>query len=125
MREKITLYRNTIQQLGGKATDDCLGNSFCLLRVNCNGHLLKFLLEEDNVCEIDLIPEKVMGLNILVRDDIKDINYEGEPSPDAPRICIVDSGITYGHPLLENAVKDVRAFGERLDNGVDENGMVL
>lgn len=122
MREKVNLFRDKIQQLGGRVTDDCLGNSFCLLRVNCNGKALKRLLEEDSVSEIDLIPEKVIELRSFVRKEAKDFNCEGKPPEDAPGICIVDSGITYGHPLMKNATKEVMAFGEDLDDGIDENG---
>lgn len=122
MNRKIETYKGKIQELGGRVTDDCLGNSFCLLRVNCNGVILKKLLEEDNVCEIDLIPEKVIGLHSLIRREAKDLNIGGKLPEDAPKVCIVDSGIAYGHPLLENATKDVKAFGQELLDGIDENG---
>ncbi|MDD4055752.1 MAG: S8 family peptidase, partial [Bacteroides sp.] len=122
MNNKIETYKNYINELGGRVTDDCLGNSFCLLRVNCNGTILKKLLEEDNVCEIDLIPEKIIELYSLIRKEAKDFNIGSKPPEDAPKICIIDSGISYGHPLLENAAIDTKAFGHGLIDGIDENG---
>jgi len=105
----------------GKITDDYLGETLHFLRMQLNGEALKILLDEERVCQIDLPPELFGSFYQKVNIDIDDIEIE-EPQMDSPFICVIDSGIMPGHPLIKNCLSDYRSFRDDLENGIDANG---
>lgn len=121
-RDKIKEIRSFITENQGRVTDDYLGSSLCVLRANVTGKLLNELLELDMIRVIDLppqptfIPRDYTGFSIESLPDIQ------QPSPDSPSICIIDSGIMQGHPLLGPAIGDSACFPAELGDTSDVEG---
>ncbi|MBI2375643.1 MAG: S8 family peptidase, partial [Deltaproteobacteria bacterium] len=90
---------------GGRIVDRAVGRAFTAFRTRMRGQALDDLLEyRDDVAWIDLPPRPVVGVparHTLKLTDLPDIP---SPEPTAPALCVVDSGIVEGHPLLEPAV---------------------
>jgi subtilisin family serine protease len=89
----------------GRVVDRALEPTFSALRVRLRGQALNQMLDyRDDIALADLPPDarvivpEALSLRI---DDVPDI--EG-PSASAPAVCLVDSGILEGHPLLEPAI---------------------
>jgi hypothetical protein len=90
---------------GGNIVDQAVEPTFTALRVRLGGQALNGLLDyRDDIALVDLPPMAhvlVPEIMSLTLDDIADV-----PVPDstAPALCVVDSGILEGHPLLEAAI---------------------
>jgi len=90
---------------GGTIVDRAIEPTFTALRVRLGGQALEGLLDyRDDIALVDLPPAAhllVPEILSLTLDDIFDV-----PAPEAtePVVCIVDSGILEGHPLLESAI---------------------
>ncbi|MFW5889720.1 MAG: S8 family peptidase [Bacillota bacterium] len=105
----------------GRITDDYLGDSLHFLRMNLNGKALNILLDEERVCQIDLPPKLFRSFYQKVNIDVGDVEIN-DPLMDSPLICVIDSGVTPGHPLIENCIEDFEVFRDDLNDGIDENG---
>lgn len=92
-------------QRGGILVDRAEEPGFVALRVRLGGQALRELLEyRDDVALVDLPPTAhalVRSVLALRLDDVPDVP---PPPPTATAICVVDSGIVEGHPLLEPAI---------------------
>lgn len=90
----------------GQVVDRVVEPTFTALRVRAGGQALNSLLDyRDDIALVDLPP---VAARILVpevlsaeRDALPDVT---PPPPTAPAICVVDSGILEGHPILEPAI---------------------
>lgn len=73
------------------------------------------LLNHSDVRFIDLPPRSGIDYQTINRD-INSLPTDIQPPrKDAPRICILDSGINTNHPLLKNAVAESASFVEGED----------
>ncbi len=102
---------------GGEVLDRALERSFTALRVRLGGQSLAALLEfRDDVAEVDLPPRAQVVVPAITGFSIDSVPELSPPDPTAPAICVVDSGLLEGHPLLEPAVLSARSrsFPEEL-----------
>ncbi|MBY0163526.1 S8 family peptidase [Cytobacillus firmus] len=121
-REKIKEMRDYINENEGKVTDDYLGSSVCVLRANVTGKLLNELLELDMVRTVDLPPQPTFLPRDYSSVSIESLQEVQPPSPDSPSICIIDSGVMQGHPLLGPALGDSACFPTELGDTSDVEG---
>lgn len=93
-----------VGQARGRIVDQALEPTFAALRVRVGGQALERILDyRDDVALVELPPTarvmvpEALGLRL---DDLPQVE---PPDATAPAICVVDSGILEGHPLLEPA----------------------
>lgn len=89
----------------GRILDRSLGATFTAFRTRMKGQALDELLDyRDDVAWVDFPPRPVVGVPVRHSLTLNDLPDVVPPQPTAPAICVVDSGILEGHPLLEPAV---------------------
>ncbi len=108
---------------GGRVVDRALEPSFTAARLRLGGQALENLLEyRDDIALVDLPPAAHVLVPQILSFDIAGISELPAPPPTAPAVCVVDSGILEGHPLLEPAIlaDRSRAFPESLGKPIPE-----
>lgn len=90
----------------GQIVDRVVEPTFTALRVRAGGQTLNSLLDyRDDIALVDLPP---VAANILVprvlSAELDELPEVSPPADTAPALCVVDSGILEGHPLLEPAI---------------------
>lgn len=83
--------------------------SLILLRVRSAQAQAELLLNHRDIRTVDLPPSVGIDLQLL-QVDINQFPLVPQPSENAPRLAVLDSGITQGHPLLSPAVGDAQGF---------------
>lgn len=90
---------------GGKVLDEMRSTRFQALRVRLGGQSLELLLEyRDDIALIDLPPKAHVSVPAVVSFSIDDVPEPIVPGDSAPAVCIIDSGIIEGHPLLIDSI---------------------
>ena len=99
-----------VQAQGGKVLDQMRSARFEALRIRLGGQSLDELLEHrDDVALVGLPPAAHISVPAVLNFSLEDAP---EPKPvdgAAPQICIIDSGIIEGHPLLEGTIVSARS----------------
>ena len=85
---------------GQRFWDKYTGDSLVIARVSVRGSRLSMLLDTDVVAEVELPPVVEFDRAAARRTTSRDFPRPPVPPDDGPRVCILDSGITSGHPLL-------------------------
>jgi hypothetical protein len=84
---------------------------------------LEHLLDVGIVERIDIPPQPDIYLGQLINTQIDDFKAPiNPPVNDAPSICIIDSGIAVGHPLIGPAIGDVSSIPTKIGLGIDDHG---
>lgn len=83
--------------------------SLILLRVRSTQAQAGLILNHRDVRTVDLPPSVGISLQLL-QADVNQFQDVPQPPEDAPRLAVLDSGITQGHPLLSPAVGDAQGF---------------
>ena len=116
-------FREFVQSRGGRVVRDPLVTpSLFLVKVEASQRLLDELLQLDVVSLVDLppspLPEDSFDLfsPVLPPDQLLPVPANG------PLACVVDSGVTAGHPLLRGVVVAEEDFDSGEDTPVDLNG---
>lgn len=107
---------------GGRVTDRYIGNSVCLVRVICPGSLIHHLLQLEAVAMVDLPPKPTLTVAEVLQPTIVDFPPISRPPGEAPRLCVIDSGIASGHPMLAPALGEIVAIPASLGSPVDDHG---
>ena len=122
-RELSDLFRELVQSRGGKVVRDPLVTpSLFLFKVEANQILLDGLLNFDPVSLVDLPPspppEDAFDLfaEVIPPDPLPPVASNG------PLACVVDSGVTAGHPLLRDLVIEEEDFDSGEGTATDLNG---
>ena len=122
-RELLNSFREFVQARGGRVVrDPLITPSLFLIKVETNQNLLDELLRLDFVSLVDLPPmpppEDSFDLlsPIILPDALPPVPSNG------PRACIVDSGVTAGHPLLRGVVLAEEDFDSGETTPADLNG---
>ena len=117
-----------------KLCDKYISQSVSVVRLKVKKNELKFFLSHPLVYRVDKIPDyyvKVserMNLNSIT---LNDINYNSDGlTEDSPAICVVDSGVRLGHPLIKDCIVDSKTFyvteGYKVDdNDIDGHGTMV
>lgn len=111
---------------GGIVLDTFAGRTVILAKVRVNGAKLQNLLEQPIIAEIELPPKPSLVSITAERALIHDLPVLEPALDDAPRVCVLDSGIASGHPLLgpyvgheesflaSGGVRDIAGHGTRV-----------
>lgn len=121
-RQQVEGIRNYVASQKGRVTDDYLGPSLVLLRLKASGQVIKTLLTVDAVARIDLPPRVSLAVSQQLDITLQDLEPVPTPPSNAAGICILDSGITSGHPLLAPAVGEATTAPAHLGSPADDNG---
>ncbi len=118
----IDKLRDICKKYAGEQTDKVQTSTLLLVKVRGNRELAEVLLNLDFVARVDLPPRVFEAYNNIFRADINFPNQTILPSEDDPLVCVVDSGVLSGHPLLANWVIEARDFDSGENTEVDLNG---
>ncbi len=103
-------FAQMLEEQGIGITDRVLQPSLLIFRLRCGRPFAETtLLRHRDVRMVDLPARAGVSVQLLSTD----INTLPDPIPpgeNAPRIAVLDSGITENHPLLKPAVGDARGF---------------
>jgi hypothetical protein len=89
----------------GRVVDRALGATFAAMRVRMGGQALDDMLEyRDDIAFIDLPPAARVIVPEVLSLKLDDLPEVESPASTAPAVCVVDSGILEGHPLLGPAI---------------------
>ena len=103
---------------GAEELDRHIGPNLTLVRLRCDGGLVRTLLTIEEIAELDFPPEPdlvtVQRIDLTL-DDLPDITPLAE---DAPLIGIIDSGIN-DHPLIEDIIVGAIAVPDTLGTADD------
>lgn len=121
-RLQVGGIRDYVATQGGRVTDDYVGSSLVLIRLKASGRVIKTLLELDAISTIDLPPRVSLKVSQQLDVSLQDLQPVPPPPNNAGGICILDSGITSGHPLLAPAIGEATAVPVLLGSPADENG---
>lgn len=97
-----------------KYCDKYISQSVAIVRFMVNKNDINYFLSHPLVYRIDKIPD--YRIKRTERTTIKDINlsslkYNGEYLVESsPSICVIDSGILSGHPLIKDCMGDGKVF---------------
>lgn len=108
--------------------DYYVSTSVVVIRIHATSEELDFVKENTLVYQIQNIPEYSVSRNKAIEerdiniDDIKFDNSLLDPE-SSPSICVIDSGIFKGHPLLKGVIGDSKVFmGANCFDDHDNNG---
>lgn len=90
-------------------------DSLVMYRVEANHNHLQLLLNHSDVRLVDLIPSTGISLSKLTRTANNIPSSIPSPPDNAPKVCILDSGISTNHPLLAPAIAESESFVDGLD----------
>lgn len=121
-REKVREIEDFVQARGGNTPDRYIGESLILIRVSASGAIIRELLQIDSVAQVDFPPQPSFTVAEMLARGLPDFPPVDEPRADAPRIAILDSGLSSGHPLLASAVGEATAIPQALGDGADAHG---
>lgn len=110
-----------VQAQGGRVLDKMRSARFEALRVRLGGQSLDQLLEHrDDVALVDLPPAAHISVPAVLSFALDDVPEIKPVDGSAPQVCVIDSGIIEGHPLLEGAIVSARskAYPARLGSPV-------
>lgn len=111
-----------ITQEGGKVVDRYVGTSVCLARVIVQGDMVDRLLQLEPVARLDLPPTPTLTVAEVYQLSLGDFPAIAGPPDDAPRVCVIDSGIASGHPMLSSAVGESISVPASIGPPIDEHG---
>ena len=122
-RDLLNSFREFVVSRGGKIVRDPLRiPSLILIKVEANLRLLNELLKLDLVSLVDLPPIPPPEDSFDLQTQIQVPDHLPRVQTNGPFACVVDSGVTAGHPLLRGAVVEEEDFDSGETTPVDQNG---
>ena len=121
-RRRIDQVSDFVTNDGGRVTDTYVGPSLVLARIKAEGRTIRTLLTLDPVASIDLPPRVSIRVSQQLDTSLQDLRPVPSPPEDAQGICVLDSGVTAGHPLLAPAMGEATAVPSRLGTSADVHG---
>lgn len=117
-RQALRAVETFVERQQGQVLDRSLAPNFAALRVRLGGQALDTLLEyRDDIAWVDVPPRVHLPIHEAVSFSLDDLPAEiPGPAEDMVGICVVDSGLVEGHPLLAPAIasEKSRSFPESL-----------
>jgi subtilisin family serine protease len=105
-----------------KVLDHFVGDHLCLARLSASGATLSRVLGLDAVAEVELPPIPSLNAASVRQLTARDFPSTTSPEPDGPTLCIVDSGVASGHPLIARNVADTAVVMTSTTTTGDEHG---
>ena len=122
-RNLLIFFRDFIRSRGGRVVKDPLITpSLFLAKVEANRSLLDELLQLDVVSLVDLPPMPPPENSFDLLSSFQPPVPLTRVPEDGPLACVVDSGVSAGHPLLRGVVVAEEDFDSGEDTSVDLNG---
>ena len=109
-------------QADQRILDRYVGDTLCLLRLMVNATVLSRLLDLAVIAEIEYPPQPDFDPITAAQVTPRDYPPPTRPGRNSPRVCILDSGVTTGHPLLRNNIGAAAAFMSTTALPDDEHG---
>lgn len=108
--QALPALESYVSSHGGRIVDRATPPTFTALRVRLGGQALSDLLDyRDDIAMVDLPPEASVLVPHVLSLDVDEVPETPPPPPTAPAICVVDSGVLEGHPLLQRAILSERS----------------
>lgn len=107
--QSLDSFRQWAQQQRLEVLDTLNQPSLILLRIRSNQAQAELLLNHRDIRTVDLPPSVGINLQLLLAD-VNQFPDVPQPPENAPRLAVLDSGITQGHPLLSPAIGDTQGF---------------
>lgn len=120
--DAVTEVRTVINARKDRLTDSFEGELLCLARASVKGSTLIELLDLPIVAEIDIPAQPIFDRRAADKSVDRDFPPPPRPPADGPSVCVVDSGINSGHPLLANNFGKAEAILTTTDDPSDEAG---
>ncbi len=118
--EELRLY---VSAESGQFLNSYVGSSLSVARVRITGDALERLLDVGIVQSVDLPPQPDLGIGQLLQTPLDQFQAPVKPPPaGASSVCVIDSGIATGHPLLGPCVGDTAPIPASLGSGLDQHG---
>lgn len=121
-RERLDQVVALVQANGGRVTDTYVGSSLVLARIRVTGQVARLLLVLDSVSQLDYPPRIALTAGLQVRAQAQEFGEIQPPPEGSPGVCVIDSGVTPGHPILAPALGEHTAVPGTLGDGVDGHG---
>lgn len=93
-----------------------------LARVYAPARHIRELAELDVIARLDVLPHPALTPPQLFALSLDQLAPVDPPSPNAPVVGLIDSGIASGHPLIGPAVLAAEALSPEIIDGEDRNG---
>ncbi|MHB8288804.1 MAG: S8 family peptidase [Acidimicrobiales bacterium] len=118
------LLRNAVAAAGGRVTDAYTSDQagVILARAYAPAGRIRELAALDVIARLDVLPRPALTPPQLFALDLDHLPTVDPPSPTAPIVGLVDSGIASGHPLIGPAVLAAEALSRDITDGEDRNG---
>lgn len=107
--QSLETFRQWAQQQSLEVLDTLHQPSLILLRVRSTQAQVGLILNHRDVRTVDLPPSVGISLQLL-QTDVNQFPDVQQPPANAPRLVVLDSGVTQGHPLLSPAIGDAQGF---------------
>lgn len=122
---KVEEFVSDAKGHNAKYCDKYVSQSVAIVRLKIERKDLNYYLEHPLIYRIDRMPNyqmKRVERAQLSGIGLRDIKYtNNELDEESPSICIIDSGILSGHPLLKDCMGDAKTFYITNDYVSDEN----
>ena len=117
-REEMRQYINELDEFlkswneypGMEVTDCYIGDYMCIARIKVTPEILKILLEEDSIKEIDRRPQPAFESPAQYNIPLSEFPPVPSPPLEACGVLVIDSGVQRGHPLIAPALGDADVF---------------
>ena len=120
---RMEQLRDFVVHNNGEFLDRYVGSALSIARVKISGEVLERLLDVGIVQTVDLPPEPHLTVGQLLQTALDDFPTPiSPPSDDAPGVCVIDSGINRGHPMLGAAIGYTRSIPVDAIEGLDQHG---
>ena len=97
------------QAQGFVVSDQLSQPSLILVRLQANATNAGLLLNHRDIRTVDLPPRMGLAVDLLTAD-VNQFPEVPAPPENCPRVTVLDSGVTAGHPLLSAAIGDSQGF---------------
>ncbi len=113
-RMMLEAFQSWLAASGMRSIDQVVHEALILMRVRTGQRTYKMLLNHRDVRCVELMPRFAIDL-VLYGLPARDLPRATAPEEGAPRVCIVDSGINAGHPMLGAALGYSGSFIDGVD----------
>ena len=118
------LLRDAVAAAGGRITDAYTSDQagVILARVYAPAGRIRELAALDVIARLDVLPRPALTPPQLFALELDHLPTVDPPSPTAPIVGLIDSGIASGHPLIGPAVLAAEALSPDITDGEDRSG---
>lgn len=126
-RLKYKEFETEINELDIRICDNYISTSVVVVRIFGDENSIKILKEHTLVYQISNIPNYTIARTIPFIEknlDISKLSFDNSnlDSNTSSSICVIDSGIFKGHPLLKGVVGDSKVFFGSTEDDNDNDG---